>query len=270
MEWICPSCGNANKESSPVCRCGFSPFKILGLTPQASADDITRAYRYLKGVWDPDKISADPTSQKKALERTKQIDAAYNALIACFPVQPASPRQPKRWIIISGSIFALCLILVVSYIALSPDSSRKVPTETHVQQEAISSPAPAPDAAAVRESVPVPAQQPRPETVPQVPLGPEITDEQAIDMVKKSKALDRLLPTETYIEKWLELNKETFKTIGWNATRVDDHTFLVSFTVLDGALTRGFYFDVDAVSGKVQNIAQSPDLQKKHGISYSQ
>lgn len=89
-------------------------------------------------------------------------------------------------------------------------------------------------------------------------------------MVKKSKALDRLLPTETYIEKWLELNKETFKTIGWNATRVDDHTFLVSFTVLDGALTRGFYFDVDAVSGKVQNIAQSPDLQKKHGISYSQ
>jgi hypothetical protein len=51
---------------------------------------------------------------------------------------------------------------------------------------------------------------------------------------------------------------------------MNEEKYLVSFTGMDGALPKGFYFDVDIRTGEVENLANRPDLQKKYNIRYSQ
>ena len=102
------------------------------------------------------------------------------------------------------------------------------------------------------------------------PRGVEITDEQAIEMVKKSHALFRNTSTESIIKKWTEDNSEKLQIIGWKARKMDDEKYLISYTAMDGALPKGFYFDLDIRTGEVENLANKPDLQKKYNIQYSQ
>ena len=60
-------------EYAKIDRC----FGILGLKPGASQEELTQAYRDLANVWHPDRFVGNPRLQKKAEEKIKEINAAY-------------------------------------------------------------------------------------------------------------------------------------------------------------------------------------------------
>jgi curved DNA-binding protein CbpA len=65
----------AKKEKGPdkISRC----IEILGLKPNASEEEAYQAYRDLANVWHPDRFVGNPRLQKKAEEKLKEINAAY-------------------------------------------------------------------------------------------------------------------------------------------------------------------------------------------------
>ncbi|MGA2318756.1 MAG: J domain-containing protein [Thermodesulfobacteriota bacterium] len=65
----------AKKEKGPekISRC----IEILGLKPGASQEEVNQAYRDLANVWHPDRFAGNPRLQKKAEEKIKEINAAY-------------------------------------------------------------------------------------------------------------------------------------------------------------------------------------------------
>ncbi len=65
----------AKKEKGPekISRC----IEILGLKPSASQEEVNQAYRDLANVWHPDRFVGNPRLQKKAEEKIKEINAAY-------------------------------------------------------------------------------------------------------------------------------------------------------------------------------------------------
>lgn len=65
----------AEKEKTPekIDRC----IEMLGLKPGASKEEVNEAYRDLASVWHPDRFANNLRLQKKAEERLKEINAAY-------------------------------------------------------------------------------------------------------------------------------------------------------------------------------------------------
>jgi len=51
--------------------------EILGLKPGASQEEVSQAYRDLVNVWHPDRFVGNPRLQKKAEEKVKEINGAY-------------------------------------------------------------------------------------------------------------------------------------------------------------------------------------------------
>jgi len=51
--------------------------EMLGLKPGASQEELVQAYRDLANVWHPDRFADNPRLQKKAEEKIKEINAAY-------------------------------------------------------------------------------------------------------------------------------------------------------------------------------------------------
>lgn len=51
--------------------------EMLGLKPGASQEEVNQAYRDLVNVWHPDRFVGNPRLQKKAEEKVKEINAAY-------------------------------------------------------------------------------------------------------------------------------------------------------------------------------------------------
>ncbi len=54
--------------------------EALGLKPGASREEINEAYRDLVNVWHPDRFGNNVLLQKKAEERLKEINAAYERI----------------------------------------------------------------------------------------------------------------------------------------------------------------------------------------------
>ena len=52
-------------------------YQILEIAPEATQEEVKRSYRELVKVWHPDRFSSDPKLQKKAQEKLKQINLAY-------------------------------------------------------------------------------------------------------------------------------------------------------------------------------------------------
>ncbi|HEX8161089.1 MAG TPA: DnaJ domain-containing protein [Pyrinomonadaceae bacterium] len=56
--------------------------EVLGLSAGASAQDFKAAYRDMAKVWHPDRFTHDPRLQQKAQEKLKEINDAYQQLLA--------------------------------------------------------------------------------------------------------------------------------------------------------------------------------------------
>src|SRR5688572_30273827 len=54
--------------------------EVLGLGPNATKQQIDRAYRDLVKVWHPDRFESDPSLRLKAQEKLRELNAAYDAL----------------------------------------------------------------------------------------------------------------------------------------------------------------------------------------------
>ena len=55
-------------------------YEIFGLKPGASEEDVKSAYRDLVQVWHPDRFTHNQSLQKKAEEKLKEINKAYEAV----------------------------------------------------------------------------------------------------------------------------------------------------------------------------------------------
>lgn len=74
-----------------------SCLRVLGLKPGASAQEIKAAYRDLAKVWHPDRFGHDPRLQQKAQEQLKEINEAYQRLLAGDHEEPnaRARREPR-------------------------------------------------------------------------------------------------------------------------------------------------------------------------------
>ncbi len=57
-------------------------FEILELDTDATMDDLNRAYKDLVTVWHPDRFSANPRLKKKAEEKLKKVNQAYDRVLS--------------------------------------------------------------------------------------------------------------------------------------------------------------------------------------------
>src|SRR5208283_2172503 len=57
-------------------------YKILEIHPNATEQEVKQAYRDLVKVWHPDRFAHDKKLQKKAEEKLKEINHAYQRIIA--------------------------------------------------------------------------------------------------------------------------------------------------------------------------------------------
>src|SRR6266481_8359704 len=71
-------------------------YRVLGLQPGATREQIKQAYRDLVSVWHPDRFANNPRLRAKAEETLKKINAAYADIIGeAGPRRPSPPPSPK-------------------------------------------------------------------------------------------------------------------------------------------------------------------------------
>ena len=62
---------------------GSASYRALGLSPEASNDEIDRAYRRLMSQYHPDKVAgAAPELREQAEKKAREINAAYDRIMA--------------------------------------------------------------------------------------------------------------------------------------------------------------------------------------------
>ncbi|MDX9753485.1 MAG: DnaJ domain-containing protein [bacterium] len=71
-------------------------YEILEIDPGASRDEIRTAYRDLCKVWHPDRFEGDERLQKKAEEKLKEINEAYQILNQASTRQTEPPPYQER------------------------------------------------------------------------------------------------------------------------------------------------------------------------------
>src|SRR6476659_4158732 len=69
-------------------------YRVLGLKPGASLDEINQAYKDLARIWHPDRMPQDdPDRQHEAHEKLKEINEARDLLRSCYAKQGAHRNQ---------------------------------------------------------------------------------------------------------------------------------------------------------------------------------
>lgn len=269
MGWKCPECGLQHEDISSECPCGYSLHKILGIKPGASREETKEAYKYLLKVWEADRSSHDPASKKKAEERLRKIKEAYGIFKKNLPISSADLKKNKVIKIAASAGSVLIILLVVLAFSTNVVKTDKTAGPQPAEKE-VTTDLPAMPAGQVNTGQ---GAGPPVHEISQAPLQPsisgEITEEKAIEMVKKSQALTANISTEAIIKKWADDNASKYQIIGWKARKMDDERYLVSYMAMDGASPTGFYFDLDIRTGEVENLANKPELQKKYNIQYN-
>lgn len=77
--------------SAEISRC----YELLGVKPGVSAAELKAAYRDMAKVWHPDRFGHDERLQKKAQEKLKEINEAYEVLIAGKVPRPTASASAK-------------------------------------------------------------------------------------------------------------------------------------------------------------------------------
>ena len=129
---------------------------VLGLAPGASKQELDDAYRDLVKVWHPDRFQNDDTLRKKAQEKLRDLNTAYEGLRKSGipprdpaptpppPVWKKGPASPEtrsaRWGMVWGFGAVLVATAAVVAIVLSLGMRRDIVTPTDV----VLAPAPAP------------------------------------------------------------------------------------------------------------------------------
>jgi TonB family protein len=95
--------------------------RILEIEPGSSFEEIRQAYRDQTKVWHPDRFSNDIRLQKRAEEKLKQINLAYQRLCGGGPYEPlvlnhSTERSPSEW---SAVLVALRRALRESVISIT-------------------------------------------------------------------------------------------------------------------------------------------------------
>jgi hypothetical protein len=274
MGWKCPECGIQHEDISSECSCGYSLYKVLGIIPGVSGEEAKQAYKYLLKVWESDRSSHDPVSKKKAEERLRKINEAYGIFKKNLPGSSADLKKSNiiKIAASAGAVFIILLVVLALYSNVF--KTDKTPGPQSAQKE-VKTDLPAAPAVSSTPVVQVNTGQTSGSPLHEIstPLQPDgsggITEEKAIEMVKKSQTLTRNISNEAIIKKWTEENAEKFQIIGWKARKMDDERYLVSYMAMDGASPKGFYFDLDIRTGEVENLENNPELQKKYNIQYS-
>jgi curved DNA-binding protein CbpA len=70
-------------------------YRVLGLEPGASLEEVKSAYRDLVNVWHPDRFGHNERLRSKAEEQLKEINLAYDYLLAHAGEQNALQRQAE-------------------------------------------------------------------------------------------------------------------------------------------------------------------------------
>lgn len=72
----------------------MDPFEVLGLTPNASAEDAQEAYRSLAQIFHPDRYADSPPRVKEEAERRmKELTGAYSAVKKAVRLRDEAARQ---------------------------------------------------------------------------------------------------------------------------------------------------------------------------------
>ena len=84
-------------------------FEILELRKNASIQDVRQAYKDLVNIWHPDRVGDNSRLKKKAEEKLKDINIAYEEteLFFVFPKRILSPRCKKSLV---NSLSLKCFI----------------------------------------------------------------------------------------------------------------------------------------------------------------
>ncbi len=173
----------------------------------------------------------------------------------------------SRKTIAAGSAAGL-LILVLVWVFLfrsTETAPNKQPAQVQPAGQAASE---LPAGAPPQGSPAVPSAAPQP-AVQTEEMSSSTPEEKAIEMVKRSDALLKMTTVDSIVSKWTQDNTGKYKLIGWQAKKIDEQKYIVSYTALDGSTPKGFYFVADLQSGGVEDLAHNPELQKKYDVQYA-
>lgn len=120
-------------------------YELLGVRPGTSGRELKDAYRDLAKVWHPDRFSHDPRLQRKAQEKLKEINEAYERLTSGkagsrtrtrpstdSPHAPAAaaPAGRKRPLLVLLMALVFCAVFLVALKSLAPRGARPAADQT--------------------------------------------------------------------------------------------------------------------------------------------
>ena len=70
-------------------------FEILELPPGASMEELNQAYKDLVNIWHPDRFSNNPRLKRKAEEKLKEVNRAYEALKPILSAESGLGKKAK-------------------------------------------------------------------------------------------------------------------------------------------------------------------------------
>lgn len=122
-------------------------YELLGVRPGTSGRELKDAYRDLAKVWHPDRFSHDPRLQRKAQEKLKEINEAYERLTgggAGGRTRPAPDKPPtpaaaevRRKRPLPALLMALvfCAVFFAALKSLAPRGARPAAGQTSTSEE---------------------------------------------------------------------------------------------------------------------------------------
>jgi len=251
MNWKCPECGLSISDKFLECTCGYAFYKMLGVTPGASREEVDQTYRYLKKVWAKNIQSKDPVMKQKARERMKKIEEAYSIYKQFVTGSPVGEKKTpfiKIAAIAGIAIIVLAGVLILFFASRKDTSQEQIPQarkgvvtsdqfgEQYMQKEA--------QEQYLEEDYQTQQDERFPDDITLLRA-----EERAIALVKRSRGIDRFYSDESQIS-------------DWKAKKINDQQYIVSFTASRGADTSEFFFDTDMRTGSVRNITDNRELQR--------